>query len=170
MKKIFIFLIILSWFGYFSAGCRAQNNLGLPSVILYNMNHERVDASSLTGGGKPMLVVIWSFTDRRSCDNLAELYQVLNDSSLAREVRMIAIFSDVPGRKELVKPYVSGNEIGCEVFFDTNGDFIRSLGVKPPHTLLYDTNMKLHCQQSGYCSGNQSLLCKELNHCLQQIE
>ncbi|MDV7401775.1 hypothetical protein RZS08_60710, partial [Arthrospira platensis SPKY1] len=74
------------------------------------------------------------------------------------------------GQTELIKPFVIAKNIQAEVYIDVNGDLRRSMGIQPPHILLYDHEMKIHCQQKGYCSGNEELICNAMRACLDSIE
>lgn len=147
----------------------AQQNM-LPAVSLQTLEGNFINANSISGNGQPLILVFWDFDDNKSCENLKTLHEVYHDSLLFKKVRMVAICTGVTGANTKIRPYVASNGLLIKVYLDMNGDFRRAMGVSAPHTILYDKEMNVFCQQKGYCVGNQELLCQEIRKCLATIE
>jgi hypothetical protein len=162
-KALFLGIVFL-----FAWPLHAQTKL--PKVKLRQTNGQIKDASTINGAGKPLLLVFWKLSDHRSCENLERINDVLADSLLKDKIKFIAICIGDEGQTELIKPFTIANNIQAEVYIDVNGDLRRSMGIQPPHILLYDHEMKIHCQQKGYCSGNEELICNAMRACLDSIE
>lgn len=152
-----------------SFASQAQKHV-LPSVKLINSRGIHVDAATIHSTGSPILMVFWKLTDKSSAENLKNMYQVMQDSLLEQKVRLIAICSDNATASYQVKPWLDAQELDLEFYYDMNGDFQRAMGVKPPFSILFDNNMKVHCQQAGYFSGNGSVLCAKIRECVQNIQ
>jgi hypothetical protein len=147
----------------------AQQNI-LPAVSLQTLEGNYINANTISGNGQPLILVFWDLDDNKSCENLKTLHEVYYDSLLFKKVKMVAICAGVTGANTKIKPYVASNNLTIEVYLDFNGDFRRAMGVSAPHTILYDKDMNVFCQQKGYCIGNQELLCQEIQKCLATIQ
>lgn len=147
----------------------AQQNI-LPAVSLQTLEGKFINANTISGNGQPLILIFWDINDNKSCENLKTLHEVHYDSLLFKKVKLVAICAGVTGANTKIKPYVASNNLLIEVYLDINGDFRRAMGVSAPHTILYDKEMNVFCQQKGYCVGNQELLCQEIRKCLSTIE
>jgi len=59
----------------------------------------------------------------------------------------------IPGRKNL-----------------KTGEFKRKMGLSDgPYTILFDREMNIYCEYSGYCTGVGEALCDKMNKCLDGI-
>jgi cytochrome c biogenesis protein CcmG/thiol:disulfide interchange protein DsbE len=159
-KLIFLFVFLLS-----IKISLAQKN-SLPSTKLKTLDGRTIDSRSISGNGQPLLMVFWKTTDSRSCENLKSLHEVYRDSLLPKKIKMVAICVDESGSSAHIKPYLAGQTIEIDVYIDINGDFRRAMGVTAPYTIIFDHKMDIFCQQRGYCTGNQELVCQEINKCL----
>jgi len=154
---ILMFLLVKSFY--------AQQNK-LPSVNLKTPDGKSIDSRTISGNGKPLLMVFWKTTEPRSCENLKSLHEVFKDSLMPKNIKMVAICVDETGSSSHIKPYLAGQAIDIDVYIDTNGDFRRAMGVSAPYTIIFDHKMSVFCQHRGYCTGNQELVCQEINKCL----
>ncbi|MDO8898356.1 MAG: TlpA disulfide reductase family protein [Bacteroidales bacterium] len=143
----------------------AQKN-SLPSTKLKTLDGRTIDSRSISGNGQPLLMVFWKTSESRSCENLKSLHEVYRDSLLPKKIKMVAICVDEAGSTAQIKPYLAGQAIEIDVYIDINGDFRRAMGVTAPYTIVFDHKMDIFCQQRGYCTGNQELVCKEIEKCL----
>jgi cytochrome c biogenesis protein CcmG, thiol:disulfide interchange protein DsbE len=147
----------------------AQENK-LPSITLKTLEGKSIDSRTISGSGKPLLMVFWKTSEPRSCENLLSLYEVFTDSLLPEGIKMVAICVDETGASSHIKPFLAGKAIDIDVYIDTNGDFRRALGVTAPYTIIFDHKMNIFCQHRGYCIGNQELVCQEINKCLKLLQ
>jgi len=97
------------------------------------------------------------------------LYSVYNDSLAKKNVKIVAICIDETGTSSSLLPYLKSNELELDVYIDVNGEFKRIMGVTVPFTILFDQNMKVYCQQRGYCIGSDKFLCEKINACLKEV-
>lgn len=154
---IMMFLLVKSFY--------AQQNK-LPSVILKTLDGKSIDSRTISGNGKPLLMVFWKTTERLSCENLKSLHEVYKDSLMPKNIKMVAICVDEAGSTGHIKPYLAGQAIEIDVYIDVNGDFRRAMGVSAPYTIIFDHKMDIFCRQRGYCTGNQELVCQKINKCM----
>ena len=82
----------------------------------------------------------------------------------------IAICEDEGGAFHFIESFVASRSIDIEVYIDKNGDFRRAMGVTVPHTILFDSQMSIHCRQQGYCAGNDGIVCNEIRKCLAKVK
>jgi hypothetical protein len=173
MKKILsvrpVFSILLTTL-LFGNNALGQQAVILPSVRLQTLEGNFINANTISGDGQPLILVFWDLNDHKSCENLKTLHEIYNDSLLSKKVKMVTICAGVTGANTKIKPFVASNNLTIEVYLDSNGDFRRAIGVSAPHTILYDSQMNVFCQQKGYCVGNQELLCQEIRKCLAAIK
>ncbi len=142
----------------------------LPSIDVFTLDGERVSASSLTGKGMPMILVFFKTYDRNCLENLVEICDSYTDQLKQKGVKMMAICIDCVGKAEHVKPFVFGRNLDIDVYVDTNGDLKRSMGIpNGPYTILYDEQMKVLCEYSGYCSGAGDQVCRKMDECLRNM-
>jgi len=141
----------------------------LPSIKVLNGNGRMIDISTIQSQGKPVLIIFWKLSDMASCKNLETIFQAVNDSLQDEKVKIVAICTDDAHSSLQVKPWLRAKEMEIELYFDTNGELRRAMGVNPPFTFLFDKNMKVFCKQSGYCAGNESILCSKIRDCIKEI-
>jgi hypothetical protein len=142
----------------------------LPSVDIYSLDGNRVDASTISNDSMPMILVFFKTYDNKCCDNLFSICEAHEEILSKRGVKMMAVCIDCIGKIEHVKPFVFGHGLEIDVYVDKNGDLKRTMGIpEGPYTILYDQNMNVYCQHSGYCVGNQEIVCKKVNECLDKM-
>jgi peroxiredoxin len=141
----------------------------LPSIKVLNGKGRMIDISTIKSQGRPVLMIFWKLSDLTSCKNLEAIFQTVNDSLEKENVKIVAICTDEAHNNVHVKPWLMAKEMEIEVYFDTNGDLRRAMGVNPPFTFLFDKDMKVFCKQSGYCAGNESILCSKIRDCIDKI-
>ena len=143
----------------------------LPAVDLFTLDGERVDASSISNEGMPMILVFFKTFDNDCMDNLVEINESYREQLKQKGVKMVAVCVDCDGKKAHVKPFVYGHDLPMTVYIDLNGDLKRSLGIPDaPFTILYDQEMKVYCQYNGYCRGSGDLVCHKITECLARMD
>lgn len=163
-------LIILAFFLFPGISIMSQTNK-LPSVDVFTLDGNRVNANSITNNNLPMVMVFFKTYDKDCLKHLTELNDVYEETLKNSKIKIVAICIDCNGQMANVKPFVSGRDLDMEVYVDKNGDFKRLLGVfDAPFTMLYDNEMNLVCKYNGYCSGNQVILCDKVKECLKKME
>jgi len=142
-----------------------------PSVDIYSLDGSRVDASTLSNNGMPLILVFFKTNENSCLENLYEIAETYHDQLEKKGVKMIAICIDCIGKKEHVKPFVYGHGLSIDVYVDLNGDFKRAMGVADaPFTVLYDQYMREICAYGGYCNGSGELVCEKIEACLNKME
>ncbi len=158
---VFLFFLIIS--------VNAQINQ-LPSVDLYRLDGNKIDASTITNDNMPMILVFWKTYDNKCCKNLFAICEAHEEFLVNKGVKMIAVCIDCVGKIEHVKSFVYGHDLEIEVYVDKNGDLKRIMGIPDaPYTILFDQKMNIYCQHTGYCAGTQEMLCEKVNRCLNDM-
>lgn len=169
MKRIISFpkWIFILFLGF---AVQAQESQ-LPSVDIYTLEGERINANSIHNDGMPMLLVFFRTFERSSSENLFSIYEAYDEFLITKGVKMIAVCVDHIGKIEHIKPFVSGHGIDIQVYIDKNGDFKNAMGIPDaPFTILFDQDMNEYCRQLGYCVNNQDIVCQKVNECLKKID
>ena len=79
----------------------------------------------------------------------------------------MAICIDCQGKIQHIKPIVYGYDFDFDVYIDRNGDFKRSMSVTgAPYTILFDNKMNPVCRHTGFCNGDELLICEKIDQCL----
>lgn len=142
-----------------------------PSIDIYSLDGNKVDASTLSNDGMPLILVFFKTFENSCLENLYEIADTYQEQLERQGVKMIAICVDCIGKKEHVKPFVYGHGLSIDVYVDLNGDFKRSMGVADaPFTILYDQYMREICSYGGYCRGSGELVCEKIEACLNKME
>lgn len=142
----------------------------LPSVELFTLDGTEIDASTISNNNMPMILVFFKTYDNKCCENLFSICEAHEELLAEKGVKMIAVCIDCVGKTDHVKPFVYGHGLDIEVYVDKNGDLKRMMGIPDaPYTILYDQKMEVYCKYDGYCAGNQEMVCKKMNECLNKM-
>ena len=146
----------------FPLGSVAQIS-SLPSVDLYTLDGNQLNASTVQNDGMPMILVFFKTGDNKCMENLFDICEAHENELTGRGVKLVAICIDCIGKIEHVKPFVLGYDLKAEVYVDKNGNFKRAMGVPDaPYTILYDQRMQIFCEYSGYCGAAGDLVCEKM--------
>jgi thiol-disulfide isomerase/thioredoxin len=162
MKNITL-LILSALFG-FSFGLSAdKSGESLPAVELKNLKGEKVDFSSLSNDGKPMVINFWA-TWCKPCiselDNINDVYEDWQDET---GIKIVAVSIDDSRNVRRVAPFVKGRGWDYEVYTDENSDLRRALNINnPPHTLLINGEGKIVWEHNGYMPGDEDELYRKI--------
>ena len=165
-KKTLLIMLIFAFTNLIFAQTDA-----LPSIELYSLDGTKVTANEISNDGKPLVLIFWKTNDRESCEQLLMINDAYKDFMVYQGVKVIAVCIDCVGKTQHIKPFVYGHDLDIEVYIDKNGDFKRSMNILySPSTILFDHQMNINCQFTGYCSNVEDLLCTKIEQCLANIE
>ena len=165
-KKTLLIMLIFAFTNLIFAQTDA-----LPSIELYSLDGTKVTANEISNDGKPLVLIFWKTNDRESCEQLLMINDACKDFMVYQGVKVIAVCIDCVGKTQHIKPFVYGHDLDIEVYIDKNGDFKRSMNILySPSTILFDHQMNINCQFTGYCSNVEDLLCTKIEQCLANIE
>ena len=135
----------------------------LPSVVVQDMNGQKVNTSSWSNNGKPMIVNFWATwcaPCKRELNAINDLYPGWQKET---GVKLMAVSIDDTRSMNRVKPYVNGQAWDYEVYLDPNGDLKRALNVNNvPHTFLVDGKGNIVWQHNNYEPGDENELYKQV--------
>lgn len=165
-RKFKLLLLLIS----FSSLSFSQSAI-LPINELYSLDGEKISASEISNEGNPLVMIFWKTNEAESCDQLLMINEAYNDFMKFQGVKVIAVCIDCCGTTQHIKPFAYGHDLEIEVYIDKNGDFKRSMNIlHSPSTILFDQQMNINCQFTGYCSNVEDLLCTKIEQCLANID
>lgn len=142
----------------------------LPYAELYTLEGNRTDTRVISNDSMPLIMVMWKTYELDCCENLFSICDIWKEKLESKGVKMVAICTDCIGQVSHIKPFVFGHNIDAQVYIDKNGDFRRKMGISDgPFTILFDRDMNVYCEYSGYCTGIDEALCEKVNRCLEGI-
>ena len=163
MKTLSIIMLLLSSSIWLTA--QTQN---LPLEELKTLDGNAISSSVILDANSPTVVVFWKSGSNKCCENLESMQSAWLDNLQQLGVKMVAICTDCNGTWSHVKPLANGKNWEFDIYIDTNGDFKRAMNVGDvPCTMLYDQNQNLLCRSTGYCSGNEQLICEKIIHSIE---
>jgi thiol-disulfide isomerase/thioredoxin len=131
----------------------------LPSVMVETLDGKKVNTSTWSNNGKPMIINFWATwcaPCKRELNTIAEKYA---DWQKQTGVKLIAVSIDDARSVNRVTPYVNGQDWDYEVVKDPNGDLKRALNVNNvPHTFLVDGTGNIVWQHNNYEPGDENEL------------
>ncbi len=159
----FLLFVLSSFIFAQDASIQASGLVSLDGTI--------VTTDEISNEGKPLVMIFWKSNDRESCEQLLMINEAYQDFIQYRDVKVIAICIDCVGSIQHIKPFIYGHDLAIDVYIDQNGDFKRSMNIlHSPSTILFDHQMNINCQFSGYCSNIEDLLCTKIEQCLANID
>mgnify|MGYP002369347721 CR=1 FL=1 len=142
----------------FALSVNAQSGK-LPSVMVETLDGKKVNTSTWSNGGKPMIINFWATwcaPCKRELNTIAEKYA---DWQKQTGVKLIAVSVDDARSVNRVAPYVNGQDWDFEVIKDPNADLKRALNVNSvPHTFLVDGSGNVVWQHNNYEPGDENEL------------
>jgi cytochrome c biogenesis protein CcmG, thiol:disulfide interchange protein DsbE len=158
MKKIaaltFLFLTVIL--------AQAQDKVlftQLPAVDVKLMNGERVNTSTFSNNGKPIIIDFWATWCKPCIEELNAIHDLYPDWQKETGVKVITISIDDARTMTRVAPFVNGKGWNYESYVDPNGDFKRAMNVNmPPHTFVLNGKGEVVWQHVGFAEGNEAEL------------
>ena len=146
-------VLLLSSFAFLSSYAQSTQ---LPSVVLSNMNGEKLNVNSYGLNGKISIISFWATwcaPCKKELTNLAELYDEWKEKY---DLEIIAVSTDDQRTAAKVKPYVDGQAWEFDVLLDVNEDLKRALNFQTvPYTLVVDQQGNIVFEHSGYVEGDE---------------
>ena len=134
----------------------------IPTATLKKLDGTKVNSSTFSNGGKPMVISFWATwckPCKKELDAIAENYA---DWQKETGVKLIAISIDDARSSSKVAPDVKMKGWEFEVYTDENQDFKRAMSiVNIPYTIVVKNGLIVHIQ-NGYVPGNEKELFEKL--------
>jgi len=131
----------------------------IPSATVKKLDGSKVNSSTFTNGGKPIIISFWATwckPCKKELDAIAENYE---DWTKETGVKLIAISIDDPRSSAKVVTDVKTKGWKYEVYLDENQDFKRAMNVNNvPHTFLIDGEGKIVWSHNSYTEGDEDKL------------
>ncbi|MCU0318531.1 MAG: TlpA family protein disulfide reductase [Flavobacteriales bacterium] len=160
MKKLLLTLAP----ALFALALHAQSKM--PAVVVQTMDGKKVNTSTWTNNGKPIIVNFWATwcaPCKRELSAIAEKYETWQKET---GVKLIAVSIDDARSMARVAPYVNGQDWDYDVVLDPNGDLKRALNVNNvPHTFLINGKGEIVWQHNNYEPGDEN----ELYHKVKEL-
>ena len=141
---------------------RAQDKVlfeKLPSAEVKTMNGERVNSSTFSNDGKPVIIDFWATWCKPCIEELTAIHEEYADWQKETGVKVITISVDDARTMTRVAPFVNGKGWNFESYVDPNGDLKRAMNVNmPPHTFVLNGKGEVVWQHVGFAEGNQEEL------------
>jgi thiol-disulfide isomerase/thioredoxin len=135
----------------------------LPSVTVQTLDGKKVNTSTWSNGGKPMIINFWATwcaPCKRELNTISEKYAAWQKET---GVKLVAVSIDDARSMNRVRPYVDGQDWDYEVVLDPNGDLKRALNVNNvPHTFLVDGQGNVVWQHNNYEPGDENVLYEQV--------
>lgn len=131
----------------------------LPSVMVETLDGKKVNTSTWSNNGKPIIINFWATwcaPCKRELNAISEKYA---DWQKQTGVKLIAVSVDDARSVNRVNPYVNGQDWEFDVVKDANADLKRALNVNSvPHTFLVDGSGNIVWQHNNYEPGDENEL------------
>jgi cytochrome c biogenesis protein CcmG/thiol:disulfide interchange protein DsbE len=158
MKKTLVFILVLLG----GTVMTAQDNViikQIPSTEVKTLTGDKVNTSTFSNGGKPMIIDFWATWCKPCIEELTAIHEVYAQWQKETGVKVIAVSVDDARTLSRVAPFVNGKGWTYEFYNDPNGDFKRALNVNmPPHTFVVNGKGEIVYQHVGFAEGNEEEL------------
>ncbi|MEI6815382.1 MAG: TlpA disulfide reductase family protein [Bacteroidota bacterium] len=162
MTKKLMLAVAALLFSMLFSNVSAQDNAKsrkIPSVDLKGLDGGKVNTSTFSNNGKPMVISFWATWCKPCIEELNAISENYIDWQKETGVKVIAISIDDAKTSARVGTFVNGKGWTYEIYGDPNGDFKRAMNVNnPPHAFLINGNGEIVWQHVGFAEGNEKEL------------
>jgi cytochrome c biogenesis protein CcmG, thiol:disulfide interchange protein DsbE len=152
MKHTIIFCALFAFLVSFQDNARK-----IPSVDVKNLEGKRVNSSTFSNDGKPMIISFWATWCSPCKLELNTIAEVYGDWQKETGVKLIAISIDDAKNSPKVAPYANAKGWEYESYIDENSDLKRAMGVNnPPQTFIVDGKGNIVWQHVGFKEGDEA--------------
>jgi len=135
----------------------------IPSVVLKKLDGTKINSSTFSNDGKPMIIDFWATwckPCKKELDAVAEVYEEWQKET---GVKLIAISIDDARSSAKVVTDVKAKGWTYEVYIDENQDFKRAMNVNNvPHTFLVNGKGEIVWSHNSYAEGDEAKLYEAL--------
>lgn len=131
----------------------------IPSVVLKKLDGSKINSSTFTNNGKPIIISFWATWCKPCKKELDAIHE--NYEELVKEtgVKLIAISIDDVRSSGKVITDVKAKGWEYEVYLDENSDFKRAMNVNNvPFTFLVDGSGNIVWSHNSYTEGDEEKL------------
>lgn len=176
------YLLIITLFMFFFSGCATalsdtktpadkpleqKESVSLAQTGSFDLNLERIDEGSFSyseiRGKKLLLVAFWATWCEPCKAELLKMAQMYPDFS--EKYEFVAVSTDTEDMMDKVNQFYIENSIPFPVLVDPSGNTVSKLipgGDTVPYSIIVNRNGEIVSRHSGYKSGDEESLKKEL--------
>jgi cytochrome c biogenesis protein CcmG/thiol:disulfide interchange protein DsbE len=160
MKKIALTLVALSLFAFTTF---TSNGDKIPSATLRKLDGGKINSSTFSNNGKPMIISFWATWCKPCISELNAIHENYPDWIKETGVKLIAISIDDGRSSANVSPFVKTKGWTYDIYLDENSDFKRVMNVNnPPQTFLIDGKGNIVWSHTGFAEGDEEKLYENL--------
>lgn len=164
MKKAFLF-IALAGFGLMSmvTGDEGGTPKKVPSVMLKDLDGNTVNTAEVSNDGNPIVISFWATWCKPCILELNTIAENYDDWQEETGVKLVAVTIDDERNKPKVKPMVDAKGWEYDIWYDTNSELKRAMGVNnPPQTFLLNSEGNIVYSHNGFMPGDEEELYDEI--------
>lgn len=142
-----------------SAAAAYAQGRTLPSAQIKSLNGKTVDVSTLSNGGKPMIVLVWEITCQPCLVEFNAIYKVYETWQQETGVKLVAISVDDNRSSPRVAPMARSKGWKWDTYLDPNQEFKRAMNVPLcPYAFVLNGKGEVVWQKPGYTPGEETAL------------
>ncbi len=142
----------------FAAQTFAQGRT-IPSIEVKALNGKRVDVSTFSNDGKPMVVLVWEITCAPCLTEFNAIQRVYADWQKETGVKIIAVSVDDNRSSPRVAPMARSKGWAWDTYLDPNQEFKRAMNVPLcPYAFVLNGAGEVVWQKGGYVPGDEVVL------------
>jgi cytochrome c biogenesis protein CcmG, thiol:disulfide interchange protein DsbE len=154
MKKLIALCLILAF-----TALHAGDGGKLPAVTLKKLDGSKVNSSTFSNNGKPMIISFWATWCKPCKKELDAIHETYADWVKETGVKLIAISIDDARSSGKVVTDVKSKGWDYEIYIDENQDFKRAMNVNNvPFTFIIDGNGHIAWSHNSYTEGDEDKL------------
>ena len=158
MRHILFTLVLIGVFT-FNVNSQTSEIKPLPAADLITVDGKKINSSSFTNAGKPIVISFWATwckPCKKELDAIAENYEEWQKTT---GVKLIAISIDDSRSSGKVATDAKSHAWDYEIYLDENQDFKRAMNVNNvPHTFIVNGKGEIVWQHNSYAEGDEEHL------------